>query len=463
MNEQVSKLKYIKDLIKSGEKQTTEFKLSFDKETIETITAFANTKGGTILLGINNNGSIIGTNIGQESIQKYINQTKNSTEPSLFVDIEEILIDDKKILLIKIGEFPIKPVSFKGKYYKRLSNSNHKMTLTEISNMHLQSLQLSWDSYEAIGSSFDTLDIDKIDKFFTKVNKTGRFKLLGTRKENLKKLSLLKNNSITNAAKLLFAKEQNSYNVHIGRFKTPTMILDDKMIRGTLFEVVEETMFYILSHIKVAFEFTGEIQRTEILEYPKEALRELILNSIVHRDYTSPTDIQIKIFDNSIRIFNPGNLYGDITIEQLKTNSYPSRTRNRLIAEAFYLTGDIEKYGSGYLRIRREIETYPTMKFEYEESGNGYMVTLNYTEQKTTLNVGANVGANVGVNVGANVGVNVKIYQFIKQNQPVKIDALIKEFNTVTPRTIERWLKQLKGEGKIEFRGAPKTGAYYAK
>lgn len=125
------------------------------------------------------------------------------------------------------------------------------------------------------------------------------------------------------------------------------------MIRTTLYDAVEEVMLYILSHIKVAFEFTGELERTENFEYPKSALRELVLNAIVHRDYLSPVDTQIKIFDQSITIFNPGKLYGDITIDQLKTDNYQSRTRNKLIAEAFYLTKDIEKYGSGYNKGKR--------------------------------------------------------------------------------------------------------------
>jgi len=98
----------------------------------------------------------------------------------------------------------------------------------------------------------------------------------------------------------------------------------------------------------------------------------------------SPTDIQIKIFDNSITFFNPGRLYGDLTIEKLKTDRYQSRTRNKLVAEAFYLTCDIEKYGSGFIRVRKEIAEYPTMEFAYEESGDGFLVTVSYREQKVT-------------------------------------------------------------------------------
>jgi len=180
--------------------------------------------------------------------------------------------------------------------------------------MNLQSLQLSWDSYPANDISIDDLDIKKIEKFFQRVEGKGRFKLYGTTREKLQKLNLIKDNKVSNAAKLLFAKELSTYTIHLGRFKTPSMIIDDKIIKTTLFEAVEESMKFILSHLKVAFEFTGEIERVEIFEYPIKAIRELLLNAIVHRDYTSPVDIQIKIFDNSITIFNPGNLYGDLTM-----------------------------------------------------------------------------------------------------------------------------------------------------
>ena len=126
----------------------------------------------------------------------------------------------------------------------------------------------------------------------------GRFRLEGSWIEKLHKLKLVQGAVITNAAWLLFAKESTGYNVHLGRLKTPSMIIEDKMLNGTLFDMVEETMRYIIGQIKVAFEIKGmPTQRTEIFEYPLPALREIVLNAIIHRDYMSPIDIQIKIFD----------------------------------------------------------------------------------------------------------------------------------------------------------------------
>jgi ATP-dependent DNA helicase RecG len=136
----------------------------------------------------------------------------------------------------------------------------------------------------------------------------------------------------------------------------------------------------------VAFEITGRTtQRTEIPEYPLDAIRELFLNSVIHRDYKSPTDVQIKIFDPKITFFNPGGLYGNITEEELLTDAYHASTRNKQIAEAFYLTRDIEKYGSGFIRVRQAISNYPTMKFEFHESGDGFVTEFSYTEQKMSV------------------------------------------------------------------------------
>ncbi|RTY86034.1 hypothetical protein [Flavobacterium sp. RSP15] len=186
----------------------------------------------------------------------------------------------------------------------------------------MQSLQLFWDSYPAQGKSLEDLDSYKVTVFIEKVNATGRFKLDGSWIENLQKLKLVDAKGITNAAWLLFGKETTGYNVHLGRLKTPSLIIDDKMLNGTLFDAVEETMRYIIGQIKVAFEITGmPTQRTEIFEYPLPALREIVLNAIIHRDYMSLIDIQIKIFDNYITFYNPGILYGNVTVEELNKDN----------------------------------------------------------------------------------------------------------------------------------------------
>ena len=175
-------------LIAAGESDVLELKQSFNKEAIQTISAFANTKGGTLLIGINASNEIVGIQFGEETIQNYMNQIKQATSPSIFPDIETIEINGKWILVISVDEFPVKPISYKDRYYKRVQNSNHVMNLAEISNMHLQSLQLSWDAYEYPNGSLK--DIDMVKNKVTKYTRTWsaamiycRHYALGTLKE----------------------------------------------------------------------------------------------------------------------------------------------------------------------------------------------------------------------------------------------------------------------------------------
>ena len=293
--------KELLSVIAGGENQQIEFKTTFNQDTILTLSAFANSKGGKVIVGVNDVHQIIGVKLTKESIQKWINEIKLKTEPSIIADATSLIVENKTVAIFSIHEFPIKPIAYRGRYYIRKQNSNHKLNIQQINEIYLKSTQNSWDSYPYLGSNYTDLDEQLIKQFITKVNSSNRFNLQGTPKECLNKLHFIKNDSPTHAAMILFSKQDLFNNVHVGRFKTNSLIIDDKMIRGNLFSVVESTMQYIIAQIKVAFEITGETtQRTEIFEYPLTALRELVVNAIVHRDYTQSTDIQIKIFDNKI-------------------------------------------------------------------------------------------------------------------------------------------------------------------
>ncbi|OIP85069.1 MAG: hypothetical protein AUK44_00560 [Porphyromonadaceae bacterium CG2_30_38_12] len=390
--------------IPTSESDQIEFKTSFNEDVIVSLVAFANTKGGSVYVGIADNGKIIGVTLSAESVQQWVNSIKSKTVPSLMPDVEVLEINGKQIVAIRIIEYPVKPLSVQGKYYRRIQNSNHLMSASEVSDCYMQSMQYSWDSYLHTGSSIKDLDPLRIRKFINRLNEKGRINLDGSDIEILQKLKLIKDNKPTNAAILLFAKDPLMYDVHAGRLKTPDMILDDRIIRNTLFEAVDETMRYIISHLKVAYEISDETvrtttQRTEIFEYPLDALRELVLNAIIHRKYNSTVDIQIKIFDNKITIFNPGGLYGNITIEDLNRDDYQASARNKLIVEAFYLTGDIEKYGTGYQRIRKAVANYPTMKFIYRETQGGYIAELTYEQQKNKQNKIEDIGEDDGLTI----------------------------------------------------------------
>ena len=455
----------LQHIIEQGENETSEFKTSFNDEVIITLSALANTQGGTVYIGVEDNGTVKGVFIGKETIGQWLNEIKNKTAPVIMPDVETIEDNTKTVIALKIQEYPVKPISVKGKYFKRVKNTNHLLAVSEITEMHIKSLQTSWDAYPHATATFDDIDFKKVSIFIEKVNSSGRFSLPSDVFDALTKLKLIQNNTPTNAALLLFTKDNFNHNIHVGRFKTPDMIIDDKMLKGDLFTLVEETMQYIIGQIKVAFEITGKTtQRQEIFEYPIPALRELVMNAIVHRDYASPIDIQIKIFDQNITIYNPGKLFGNLTIEDLKTDYYQSNTRNKLIAEAFYLTKDIEKYGSGFIRIRKEIKSYPTMHYDYKEIANGFLVELGYEHQKTS-NKSEKVVENVTGNVTGNVTENVtekrikKIIEVLAANNKTTTEQLANKLK-VNKRTIIRDIEKLKKLNKIKYVG-PAKGGYW--
>ena len=146
------------------ENSRVEYKSSFNDSVIESITAFANTKGGSIFIGLDDNKQFVKDfKIGKESIQQWLNEIKQKTRPSVIPDFEIVQIEENDIIEIKVQEFPVKPVSFKGRYYKRVHNSNQQLSPLEIADTSLQSLQLSWDSYPAINKSIDDIDFSKVE------------------------------------------------------------------------------------------------------------------------------------------------------------------------------------------------------------------------------------------------------------------------------------------------------------
>jgi ATP-dependent DNA helicase RecG len=218
-------------------------------------------------------------------------------------------------------------------------------------------------------------------------------------------------------------------------------------------------MDFIIKHTNKAYIITGNPRREERWDYPMDAIREIVVNMIVHRDYRSSNDSTIKIYDDRIEFFNPGVLLDDLTIEKIKSGNYKSHLRNKQLASIFKELELIEKYGSG---VRRTIETFVAYGLPepvYEATQGGMAVTVFKKIAELDINE-QDGGANEGVNVGVNVGVN-GLLSYIKTHPGQSAGEMAVAFK-VTKRTMERWLKQLKETNEIEFRGAPKTGGYFS-
>jgi ATP-dependent DNA helicase RecG len=348
----------LRELIASGETITLEFKEKFDDRTLESVVAFANVKGGLILIGVSDRGEVKGIQIGKETLQNWANQISQSTEPRVIPEIELHEIDKKSVAAILIKEYPIKPVSLKGRCYRRVGNSNRIMPAQEIAELHFHSTGMSWDKLPARDATLDDIDLEKVKRYIKKANGAGRRNIEDNEEplKVLEKLELIKDGKPTWGAILLFRKGHKRFlsqaAIHCGMFKEETLVIDDRMIEDNIIDQIDEAMDFIRKNINVKFIMTGRPEREQVWDYPLEALREAVINAVCHRDYTILSNIEVRIYDDKLIVWSPGGLPSGITLDELYS-PHSSKLRNKGIAEVFYDVELIEQWGSGIEKMRK--------------------------------------------------------------------------------------------------------------
>ena len=440
-------------MIPKSESLYTEFKTSFSDEVIVSLVAFANAKGGSVYIGVTDKAELKGVIIGKETLQNWINEVKNKTSPQLIADLDLIKIEDKTVVKISIPEYPIKPVSIKGKYYNRIGNSNHLMSIDEIANEHLRTINTSWDFYIDPNHSLKTISLDKVNHFIRKIEKRTENSIQFAPVEFLSKMDIIRDGKLTFGAYLLFVSDYCSISdLQVGRFKSEITIIDSLSLNTDLFTEVDEILAFIRKHLMVEYIFTGEPQRTERFDYPPDAIREIVINMIVHRDYRDSSGSIIKIFDNRIEFYNPGKLYGGITIQDLLTGNYTSKTRNKLIAKAFKEIGLIEQYGSGIYRIQKICREYGIVQPVFKEISNGFLVILY--KEKINNTVKDTVKDTVKIKISKN---QKTILELITLKNDITAEELVDRVG-INLRNIKLNISKLKAKGLIQRIGSDKGG-----
>jgi len=255
------------------------------------------------------------------------------------------------------------------------------MTDDDLTRSVLDKLGMTWDEVVEPRATLNDLDSVQLQRFRTLCDRQGRRPIPSEDNDPtvLEKLGLLREGQLLRAAVLLFGKESQRFYpsafVKIGRFRSPTLIVDDHEIYGTLFNQIEAVMSYFREHLQTRFEFRGEPARKVIWEYPLDALREAIINAVCHRDYGGTAHIQVRWYDNNIVFFNSGGLPPPLRLEDLK-RSHPSVPRNHKIAEMFFYAGLIERWGGGIRKILDECRAIGLPEPKFEERTGGLWLTF---------------------------------------------------------------------------------------
>lgn len=374
----------IKDLLKEGESETVEFKPSLSQmdKIMGSISAFSNTKGGTLVIGVSDKGEVLGVNIGTRTIENLANQVKQNTDPMAYPSIRVDKSDKKPVVVIEVMEGKQKPVLAFGRAYRRVGKSNQKLGHDEIRNLALETSKIYWDGRVCEDASLGDIDEEKVRLFLRKAKYERRLELdleIPVR-ESLEKLKLLREGMPTNAAILLFGRSTqkffNQSETRCARFKgtKPLEFIDMKVFGGNIIDQREDVVEFVKEHIKLHAKIVG-MERIETWEYPIDAIREAITNAICHRDYEISANVQVRIFDDRIEIWGCGHLPEPLTVEDLKQR-HISILRNPLVGKSFFWIKFIEQWGTGTNRIIDSCLNHGFPEPVFEELSGSLVVTL---------------------------------------------------------------------------------------
>ncbi len=356
------------------ETQNTEWKASWRDEYLKWICGFANAKGGKIYIGKDNKGNVVGVANAKKLLEDIPNKTKDIL--GIIVDVNLHTTTEGEYLEINVEDYPY-PVNYKGQYHYRSGSTKQELKGAALNKFMLQKKGKKWDGVPVPNVLVSDLKEDTFDFFRKRAYKSKRIEeevLTDSNEHLIENLQLKENEFLKRAAILLFhPKPENfvtgSY-IKIGFFESDSELMYQDEIHGNIFEQIEKTMDLLFAkYIKANISYE-DIQRVEIYEYPKEAVREALLNAIIHKDYSGNTPIQISVYKDKIMFWNDGQLPENWTIETL-TKKHSSKPYNPDIANAVFRCGYIESWGRGTIKIIEKCKEagLPTPSYYYESSG----------------------------------------------------------------------------------------------
>ena len=359
------------------ESETVELKQELTKNIKKEIVAFANSKGGTIYIGITDTGEILGLKDIKSDIESLSGMIREGIIGNLttYTDIEIKEIDKKDVIELHITSAPEKPYYLADKglkssgVYIRHGSSTIQATDEIIRKMLIES---SKKSFEEEISNVQELTFDYANEIFKKRN-------IEFSNEKFKSLKMITDNKFNNLALLL--SDQNPYTVKCAIFDgtNKTLFKDRKELSGSYLKIVEDAFYYMNLSNHINSTFNG-LQRIDKKDYPDFSIREALLNAIIHRDYYFNGSILLSIFDDRIEINSTGGLISTLSLNDVYNGV--SESRNPNFAEIFHRLNYVENYGTGIGRIINEYQNFKSKPI-IELSENVFKITLpnlNYIE-----------------------------------------------------------------------------------
>ena len=473
-----------------GESKNAEFKEMPPKNSekyTKTVVAYANTQGGRIIFGVvDETREIVGIDdaILFQTMDSIANAISDSCKPQIVPEIEPYTVEGKTVIVVTIAPEPHRPYYLKSKgkengTYIRVSATTRPASLEKIRELEMEGAKISWDELTCVG--YDVTE-NAIKKLCRDMNAHRREmqdrkdlaeKLPTVTRTNLENWKILKKTNdgylASNAFVLLTSDYFPFSKTQCAVFKGTdrSVFLDKREYTGPIYTQIEDAVNFVLRNIRLGAKIDGLI-RKESYELPIDAIREMIVNAHCHRNLTDESCVQVAIYDDRLEVTSPGGLYNGLTFEEALQGH--SKLRNRAIANVFSQMGLIEAWGTGLQRIKNAAKEYGLPEPEFIEMPESFRVNLyrnslpmqdigqtSAEHQQNIEEVSVNDGENVGEKSVNDGDVKTSVLKMITDNKNVSASEIAKTLS-VTQRTVERYIKDLREEGRLIRHGSARGG-----
>jgi len=439
----------VKIAIREGEGLAVEFKEKYTSRIDEDMVAFSNTRGGTILLGVRDDGSIAGEKLTND-LKARINSLARNCKPEISVSF----FRSGPVVVIEVPEGKEKPYSCGSGFYRRLDATSQKMNREEIRIMFSENEPRPFEEKAVKGFTFEQISTEKIKAFTKEAGvELGRISAL----DFLQSLNVADSATVKIVGILFFAKDVNKFTPQaqttllaykgVKKFQ----IYDRQDVRDDLLTQFNQTIMFLKKHLNLRSEIKG-VNREDIYEIPLEALREAVVNALMHRDYSiTGTQVSVEIYDDRVEIINPGGLPAGLPRRAFGAMSV---RRNELISDLFFRLHKVERVGMGIPRMKETLATAGLKAPKFKT--NGFFRAILYRPKSKPAVIGKELGDQKSTQKSTQK-TSQKIIELIERHPSITMSELAEQLHK-SESAIKKNLRILKTKGVIKRVGPDKGG-----
>jgi ATP-dependent DNA helicase RecG len=456
----MSTSEFTERLLAEGESPRLEFKASVEPMTsiAPSVCAFLNSDGGVLIVGVNEEGVPNGS-VNEDQVKSLHRFLREKITPRVLYDVTFEHVSEGDVIVVSVPAGPDRPYVCEGAVYVRKGSSTVAANASTLRALVEESVEpaMRWERRSSVGFEIDDVDRALLDETVRRAGDRRGYVFDNPRDPLavLSQLSLVQSGQLTNAADVLFGKKvarrhpQTRMRAVCYSTDRADNFLDEQLFEGPAFKLLEDGMAFLKRHVAIAAEFReGQLPRESKPQYPFNALREALVNALVHRDYAAFSgSVSISIYPERVEVWNTGKLPRGITPRDLLLASHSSILVNPDIGHVFYLHELMERVGRGTFKIAQECRDLGMRLPDWKNVGSGVRLTMFAAKAgKATIDLNER---------------QKELLDVLKPGEEIRVPEFVERFgHGITDRQARRDLADLEGYGLLVRHGVGSKTSY---